>query len=220
MVLKAAKKIYKIFMKNFMEKYNVSRETFDLLKTYEASLQEWQQKFNLVSNSSLAEAWNRHFADSAQLFSYIPSQARVLLDFGSGAGFPGMVLAIMAKEKTPYLKVKLVESIAKKTLYLKHVAEICGLDVEILHDRIENLEPQKADVITSRAMASLEKLLEYTYPFCKKETQCIFPKGRSYKEELAQAQKKWRFSCQIEPNRESAEGKILIITDITRKGVK
>ncbi len=220
MVLKVAKKIYKIFMKNFMEKYNVSRETFDLLKTYEASLQEWQQKFNLVSNSSLAEAWNRHFADSAQLFSYIPSQARVLLDFGSGAGFPGMVLAIMAKEKTPYLKVKLVESIAKKTLYLKHVAEICGLDVEILHDRIENLEPQKADVITSRAMASLEKLLEYTYPFCKKETLCIFPKGRSYKEELAQAHKKWRFTCQIEPNRESDEGKILIITDISRKGVK
>ena len=105
-------------MKNFMEKYNVSRETFDCLKTYEASLNEWQQKFNLVSKNSLADAWNRHFADSAQLFDYIPKEAEVLLDFGSGAGFPGMVLAIMAKEKTPYLKVKLIESIGKKTLYL------------------------------------------------------------------------------------------------------
>ena len=74
-------------MKNFMEKYNVSRETFDCLKTYEASLNEWQQKFNLVSKNSLADAWNRHFADSAQLFDYIPKEAEVLLDFGSGAGF-------------------------------------------------------------------------------------------------------------------------------------
>ena len=207
-------------MKNFMEKYCVSRETFDCLKAYEASLNEWQQKLNLVSKNSLAEAWKRHFADSAQLFSYIPKDAKVLLDFGSGAGFPGMVLAIMAKEKTPYLKVRLIESIGKKTLYLKHVAEICDVRVEILNQRIETLPPQKADVITSRAMASLDQLLKYTYRFCKKNTVCIFPKGRSYADEITESQKHWTFDCRIEKNRESSEGVILIITDLHKKGVK
>ena len=94
--------------------YDVSRETIDKLKTYEASLNEWQNKFNLVSSSSLADGWNRHFLDSMQLFQYIPSNARTLYDLGSGAGFPGMVLAIMAMEKTPYLKVSLIESIGKR----------------------------------------------------------------------------------------------------------
>ena len=207
-------------MKNFMEKYNVSRETFDCLKTYEASLNEWQQKFNLVSKNSLADAWNRHFADSAQLFDYIPKEAEVLLDFGSGAGFPGMVLAIMAKEKTPYLKVKLIESIGKKTLYLKYVAEICNVNVEILNQRIEALPPQKADIITSRAMASLDELLNYTYRFCRPNTICIFPKGKSYAEEVAAAQKRWSFNYRAEPNQQNPEGVILIITALHRKGVK
>ena len=84
-------------MKNTVEKYNVSRETYELLKRYEASLSEWQQKMNLVSRNSLADAWKRHFLDSMQLFSLLPQSAKVVYDFGSGAGFPGMVLAIMAK---------------------------------------------------------------------------------------------------------------------------
>ena len=92
-------------MKNTVVENSVSRETLERLKAYEASLHEWQKKFNLVSNASLEDAWNRHFLDSMQLFNFIPKTARSLCDFGSGAGFPGMVLAIMAKEKTPYLKV-------------------------------------------------------------------------------------------------------------------
>ena len=123
--------------------YDVSRETIDKLKTYEASLNEWQNKFNLVSSSSLADGWNRHFLDSMQLFQYIPSNARTLYDLGSGAGFPGMVLAIMAMEKTPYLKVSLIESIGKKTLYLKHVAELTGAKVNIYNKRIEELPAEK-----------------------------------------------------------------------------
>ena len=93
-------------MKNTEEKYNVSRETIKLLKAYESSLVEWQEKMNLVSKKSLSEAWQRHFEDSMQLFDLLPQDAEIVYDFGSGAGFPGMVLAIMAKEKTPYLKFK------------------------------------------------------------------------------------------------------------------
>ena len=204
-------------MKNFMDTYNVSRETFEQLKAYEASLYEWQKKFNLVSNSSLLDCWNRHFLDSAQLIKYIPQNARTLFDFGSGAGFPGMVLAIILKEKTPYLKVNLVESIKKKTLYLNHVASLTDTDVNIINDRIENIKNLKADVITSRAMTSLKELLNYTYAFCKKETVCIFPKGKKYAEEISEAKKTWNFKVEIFASEQSDEGKILIVTDIKKK---
>lgn len=204
-------------MKNFIDTYNVSRETFDRLKAYEASLFEWQKKFNLVSNASLNDCWNRHFLDSAQLIKYIPQTARVMYDFGSGAGFPGMVLAIMLKEKTPYLKVRLIESIRKKTLYLKAVAELTHTDVEIVNDRIENLKVEKADVITSRAMTSLKELLAYTYKFCKKETVCIFPKGKKYAEEILEARRQWNFNVEIFASEQSNEGKILVITGLNKK---
>ncbi len=208
-------------MKNFMEKYNVSRETFSKLKLYESLLKEWQLKFNLVSNSSLDDAWNRHFEDSVQLFKYIPENSKVLYDFGSGAGFPGMVLAMIASEKTPYLKVKLIESIGKKTLYLNEVKKQTKTNVEIINDRIENIKAEKADVITSRAMASLSQLLEYTGKFCSKKTVCIFPKGKKFQEEIDEARKKFRFDCQAYDSEVSSEGKILIISNISKiTGVK
>ena len=208
-------------MKNFCDTYNVSRETFDKLKHYQSMLTEWQSKFNLVSSSTLDDAWNRHFLDSVQLFQYIPNQAKVLYDFGSGAGFPGMVLAIMANEKMPDLQVSLIESTTKKTLYLNAVKSKTNTNVTILNDRIENLQLPKADVITSRAMASLTELLGYAYKFCKKESVCIFPKGKKYAEELSEAHKRWKFKCQIVASTQSDEGKILIITNLSKvKGEK
>jgi len=203
-----------------MEKYSVSCETMGLLTIYHGLLVEWQSKFNLVSNSSLQHAWNRHFEDSVQLYEYIPQNAVSLIDFGSGAGFPAMVLAIIAKEKTPYLNFTLVESIKKKTLYLNEVALKTGVSVNIINDRIENIKKQKYDVITSRAMTSLNDLLKYAYPFCHKQTVCIFPKGKNYSSELAEAHKTWKFKCDIKQSKVSDEGKILIITDIQKKKEK
>ena len=203
-----------------MKKYAVSHETMLLLKKYQSLLNEWQEKFNLVSRSSLEDAWNRHFVDSVQLYKYIPQDAKNMIDFGSGAGFPGMVLAIVGREKTPYLKVFLVESIKKKTMYLNEVAKSTGVDVEIINDRIENIKKQKFDVITSRAMTSLVDLLKYSYPFCKKNTVCIFPKGQNYAVELKEAQKKWNFSFIIETSETSEDGRILIITNISKKKEK
>lgn len=205
-------------MEKLCATYNVSRETFDKLKIYQSMLNDWQQKFNLVSKSTLEDAWNRHFLDSVQLIQYIPDTARVLYDFGSGAGFPGMVIAAVAAEKLPKLKVNLVESTSKKTVYLNAVKEKLGIDVAIHNDRIEKLPIEKADVITSRALASLSELLEYSYRFCHKGSVCIFPKGKKYSEELAEAHKKWRFKCRVEPSMQSDEGRILIITDLSKKG--
>lgn len=207
-------------MKNTEQKYNVSRETLNLLKAYEASLCEWQQKMNLVSKNSLPEAWKRHFLDSMQLFSLLPKSAKIVYDFGSGAGFPGMVLAIMAKSETPYLKFKLVESIKKKTLYLNAVKELTGANVEIINERIENISPQIADAITSRAMCALPDLLKYARPFCGKKTKLIFLKGRSYEQELNTARNEWEFELEILPNQESDDGVILVITGLHHKGEK
>ena len=209
-------------MKNFIDTYNVSRETFERLKAYEASLYEWQKKFNLVSNASLATAWERHFLDSVQLFKLIPETARTLIDFGSGAGFPGMVLAILAAEKTPYLNFRLVESITKKTLYLNEVKKITGLNnVEIINNRIENIKSVPVDVITSRAMCSLTELMQYAVRFVGPQTICIFPKGKKYPEEITAARKMWSFACQVVPSEVSDEGAVLVITKIKKlKGVK
>lgn len=203
-----------------MEKYNVSRETFERLKAYEASLKEWQNKFNLVSRSSLENAWERHFKDSVQLIDFIPKNAETMFDFGSGAGFPGMVIAIMAAEKMPNLKVNLVESIKKKTVYLNAVKELCGVNVNIINDRIENLPPVKADVITSRAMCNLSDLLKYSYKFSTRKTTMIFPKGKNYQEELSVALRNWRFEYKAEKNAVGGDGVILIVNNLSAiKGV-
>ncbi len=208
-------------MKNLDEILHVSRETICALKSYQSLLIEWQAKFNLVSNASLSDAWNRHFLDSVQLYDYIPKTAEKLIDLGSGAGFPGLVISIMAKNRMPYLNVTLVESIKKKTLFLNAVKESLGLDVRIENQRIESLAPEKYDVITSRALSSLSKLLDYAHPFCRKNTLCVFPKGRSYEEELCEAHKKHSFDCEIIDNKISTEGKILLISNIKQhKGEK
>ena len=203
-------------MKKFCDKYSVSRETFLKLKKCQSMLEEWQQKFNLVSKSTIDNAWDRHFLDSAQLFNFIPQDAEVLFDFGSGAGFPGIVLAIMANEKMPKLQINLVESINKKTVYLNAVKTELGVNVNVINDRIEKIKPQKANVITSRALASLTDLLSYSYKFSDKNTICIFPKGKKYKEELLEAHKHWKFKCKVYPSEQSDEGKILIITNLIK----
>lgn len=206
-------------MNNFCDTYNVSRETFLKLDHYQKSLIEWQRKFNLVSNNSIEDVWKRHFEDSAQLFELIPPTAKKLLDIGSGAGFPGMVIAIMAAERTPYLKITLIDSILKKTLYLNHVKEITGLsNVNIVNSRVENLSKQKFDVITARAVTSLKDLISYGYPLISKNGICIFPKGRSYESELLAAKKYWNFDLNTVQSKTSEDGKILIISNMTKKG--
>ena len=206
-------------MESFCTKYHVSRETYLKLERYRQSLIEWQQKFNLVSKNTLNDIWLRHIEDSSQIFEYIPPQSKKLLDIGSGAGFPGMVIAIIAAEKTPYLNITLVDSILKKTLYLNHVKDISDLNnTEILNCRIEKLSGRKFDVITARAVTSLDKLLEYSFSLLSEKGICIFLKGRSYREEIAIAKQNWNFDYQEIPSRTSDDGKILIISNIVKHG--
>lgn len=203
-------------MKNILEKYNVSRETYDKLITFQNTVLKWNDKINLISKTSAENIWNRHIIDSLQLIKFIESKDLVLYDFGSGAGFPAIVLAIAGKQFFPNLKITLIESIGKKAMFLNEVKNILNLDINILQNRIEKTNLPKANIITSRALASLDKLLYYAEPFCDKNTKLIFPKGEKWQEELKTAQQKWRFeytSFSSETNKNSC---ILIIKNIRR----
>ena len=204
-------------MSDILSVYNVSRETIDELKKYEALVKEWNTKFNLISKSTVDKVWERHILDSLQLCPFFDEKEGVLIDFGSGAGFPGIVIAIVAKEKFPNLKINLVESITKKATFLNVVKEALNLDINVINDRIENIKSLKADFITSRAMASLDKLLNYSKPFCLKSTNLIFPKGEKWKEELEEAKKKWCFNFKTIDSQTNKDSCILYISNVRRK---
>ena len=135
-------------MTDILKTYNVSRETILKLRDYESLVLEWNNKINLVSRSSAENLWNRHIEDSLQLIQFIKPTDKTLYDFGSGAGFPAIVIAIAAEQLFPDLTVNLVESIGKKTLFLNAVKKELNLNINIHHDRIENLKIQKVDIIS------------------------------------------------------------------------
>ena len=195
-------------MKQFSEK------TLQNLKKYEILLQKWQKHINLVSTQTLSEAWKRHFEDSAQLWEHIPEGAETLLDLGSGAGFPGLVLAIMAAEERPSLTVHLVESDARKCVFMAEVARACGVSVQIHEERIEQLSPFKADVITARALKDVTALLSYCRPFVMQETTALFLKGKKAKEEWKTAQNDVSAQAVFIPSKTDNGGFILKLTQI------
>ncbi len=187
----------------------------DKLKAYLGLLQKWQPKINLISNATLADAWGRHFEDSMQLVDLLPEGEKVLFDLGCGAGFPGLVLAMMR----PELKVHLVESDQKKCSFLKTVSRETRTSVEIHNCRIEAVSRETApDVITARALASLEKLFEYCSDWIEvnPELILIFPKGENADQELELLADRWHFDCRTCPSKTSEQAKILIFSAIYR----
>ena len=179
-----------------LNKICVSRETCDLLRVYYDMLISWNRKINLVSRKSINTSWNRHFLDSAQLWLYLPKKANKWLDFGSGAGFPGLVIAFISKELKPDLKIVLVEKNKKKSLFLSEVVNKTGLNVEILSNNVETIKPQRADVITSRAFGKLDHLLKISYKHQNKDTTALFPKGISFTEEIIISKKNWSYELE------------------------
>lgn len=195
---------------------NVSRETIDQLKIYQGLLENWQKKINLISSKTLPHVWRRHFEDSLQLLPWLPKQKFTLLDLGSGAGFPGLVLAISCKGTA---QTTLIESDLKKTVFLENVSRETKTPTLILKSRIEEEQNIKADVITARALSSLESLLDYAYPFMKKNSYCLFLKGKGVDSEIKVAQKKWEFDLEILESMTDATGRILKIKNLQRNSV-
>src|SRR5690349_10244487 len=193
---------------------DVSRETLARLQAYADVLTKWQAKINLVSATTLPELWQRHFLDSAQLYPFLPAQARVVTDLGSGAGFPGLVLAIVAEAAGRDIQWHLVESDARKAAFLAEAARtsrIAGA-VKIHAVRAEGLGGRMgADVITARALAPLDKLLEYAQPLVKPDGLCLFLKGEQVEDELTVARQRWRFETDRHPSKSDPGGVILAI---------
>ena len=156
----------------FAEAFNVSRETMERLKIYDELLLRWNAKINLVGPSTIPQRWSRHFADSAQLIDHIPDSTRTLVDLGSGAGFPGLVIAAFNRPGGRHIQVTLIESDIRKTVFLQTVAREMGVEVTIQAERIEQVPAAPHDVIVSRALAPVSKLLHYAARFARPGSIC------------------------------------------------
>ncbi|HVN02526.1 MAG TPA: 16S rRNA (guanine(527)-N(7))-methyltransferase RsmG [Caulobacteraceae bacterium] len=183
------------------------------LERLQALLGDWNARMNLVSAASLAEFWPRHAFDSAQLVGLAPA-ARTWVDIGAGAGFPGLVIAILLKG-APGAKVWLVESQAKRCRFLAEAVSALGLPAEVVNARAEDLK-LKADVVTARAVAPLVRLLGYAQPCLARGAIGLFPKGRGAEAEIAEARKAWRFRCEAIPSRSDPDGRILRVEGLAR----
>jgi 16S rRNA (guanine527-N7)-methyltransferase len=191
---------------------SVSRETLDRLKRYAELLADWNTRHNLVSSGSMADLWRRHFWDSAQIADLIPQRANTLVDLGSGAGFPGLVIAALR----PELRITLVEATGKKCEFLKVVAAESGPRVEIRKARIEEMTPEPFDVITARACAPLSQLLSYAQRFWGKGSRALLHKGQNLASELTEVHKSWRIQAEQHSSRSDPSGIILEIRELQR----
>ena len=196
---------------DFFNEFNVSRETLENLKSYESLLKKWQSKKNLISNNTIAEIWHRHIRDSAQLLIHIENtqQPKILLDLGSGAGFPGLVLAIMNKS---FINVHLLESNQNKCIFLAEIARLTNTSVTIHCRRIEDEAIIKADIITARALASLDRLLDLALPYGHNQTIYMFHKGQNHMDEIKAVKDKYNVAIKTIVSKTDCGAVIVIIS--------
>lgn len=190
---------------------DVSRETRDKLALYYDLLLKWQKKINLISGKEQDDVWVRHFQDSLQIIPLLPEDVKTLYDFGSGGGFPGMVVGLATD-----LRVVLVESDSRKCSFLKTVSrETQSANVATLNSRIENISLDVPTVITARALASLNVLLAYAWNLwgadCR-NVSFIFLKGKNWEVEIEEAKADFCFDCKTFQSQTSQEAKIIKIT--------
>ena len=182
---------------------DVSRETLmqsKNLQKFAEIFQKWQKTINLTAANE--DLWERHIAQSIALLNFCPQNISTLADFGTGGGFPGLILAIYWQEQFPHLpapQFHLIESDARKASFLREAARLIGVNVTIHQCRIDNLDVQKFDVITARALAPLPKLINYSLKFMGKNSVCLFYKGENYQSELTAAKKQWNMNYKVIP---------------------
>lgn len=211
---------------NTYEKFSshvfVSRETYDRLCLFQKILIKWQKSINLISKNTIENTWERHFLDSAQLYKFVRDIEGNIIDFGSGAGFPGMVLAIMGKKN-----IHLVESDYKKCVFLKEIAMLTETDITIHNCRIEELNFINVDLVTCRALASLKNLIHYVEVFINKSLgerqqypKLLFLKGKSYFSEIIELSKIKKISFEEYPSITDKDGRILYISKVDKLNIE
>ncbi|MBI1399814.1 16S rRNA (guanine(527)-N(7))-methyltransferase RsmG [Hyphomonas sp.] len=196
----------------FLAAHDVSRETLARLDRVIATLDDWRTRSNLIGPKEWPQIWTRHVGDSVQLLDRIPDTAKVV-DLGSGAGFPGLVIAAAR----PAGHVTLMESVGKKCAFLRAAIEAADLPANVYQGRIESAPPIEADYVTARAFAPMTQLLDYAAPWLCNGATGVFPKGERWKEELTAAQQRWNFAYQAIPSRSGGSGVILIVREAARR---
>ena len=211
--------------KVFKGLYNVSRETIEKLLIYEKLILNAQEKYNLVGKSTLSQVWLRHFADSAKIFQIIEDRYNKskkdpisFADIGSGAGFPGVVISLMLEAKHMIVRTILIDSNKKKSIFLENVKKKMELSYIVLNKRSESVE-EKFDIITARAVTSIKKFLDINYNLFKKDSIIILLKGKTWREEIKESKKKWKFQFNVVKNNnqlDASGGVTLIIRNIKK----
>ncbi len=187
------------------------------LSAFDEHLLEVAEHTNLLSRSTIEERWERHYADSLQLWALVPDRARTLLDIGSGAGFPGLILACLAAERRPNLRFTLCDSVGKKGAFLTSSAERVGLANTVVRNaRAETLRG-RFDVVTARAVMRLDRLLQLATPRLEAGGVMILPKGRAAEEEVREAKEGWRMTVERVESRTDSDATILVITEAERR---
>ncbi|MBL6621818.1 MAG: 16S rRNA (guanine(527)-N(7))-methyltransferase RsmG [Rickettsiales bacterium] len=200
------KQIYSYLNNNF----NVSRETYQKLEKFTLLLEENNSYYNLIGKNTIDNMWERHIIDAIQLLALIEKN-KLIIDFGSGAGIPGLILSICGRD------VISVESIAKKIRFQEKIKDEFGLNVKLINDRVENIKIKKNIIVVARAVAPLEKLFQLSNHLLLDGNKALFMKGRNYKEEINKAEKKWKFKFKEYKSKTSKDSVILSIKDLKWK---
>lgn len=195
---------------------SVSRGTLKRLQVFQALLEQWNVRINLVSRNETSDLWNRHIIDSAQIFSH-RGNAKTWIDLGSGGGLPGLVCAIIAEETAPEISFTLVEADQRKSIFLSQAAHHLDLTVDVKRCRIEEIPPKQFDIISARALASVPKLLSYSENLTHPDSVLLFLKGKNASHELTEASEDWHIQTEILPSLSDPSGKILKITNVQRR---
>lgn len=202
--------------KEFNNYFNVSRETISDFCVYENLLKKWNIRKNLVSKKSLPHVWRRHFLDSAQIVNHCNPEKKLWVDMGAGAGFPGVVIAIILRDRGIKTDLVLVEKSSNKVFFLNELKRSLDLSFDVICGKAEEIKPLKADIISARAFCPLELLLPLTKYHGKKDCVSIFLKGKNLKEEIDKTSKIWFFQYDILSSVSSDEGRLLKIKTLYR----
>lgn len=194
---------------------DVSRETFERLQTYVDLLKKWNPKINLVSKISLADVWTRHIQDSLQVAKQSVTGKR-WLDIGSGGGLPGIVAAIYHQSETPNRQFVLIESDQRKSAFLRTAIRECGLNATVISKRIEQADPQSAHIISARALADLSTLFELSQRHVVEDGIMLFPKGKTWRNEVEQAQQTWNFDYEAIKSLTEPDAVLLMVKGVSR----
>ncbi len=193
---------------------NVSRETFEKLEEFAELLKKWNAKINLVSPATIPVLWDRHIIDSAQLMPIVPAGTSKLVDIGTGGGFPGLVLAILASDSHEAMKTTMIESDARKCAFLQTAVSQFGLNADVMTNRIERVAPQQADVLTSRALAPGPLLMSFAHRHLAKGGKALLLKGANAQKEIDESLASWAFDLKKKASETSAEAVVLEISNL------